>query len=75
MNQEFDINRAFADLLNVVQLKPEDTGGAIAFTGEDPILPSNHRLGVIMADGHYGAAAATQILHPPARWSEPGFVG
>ena len=54
--REFDINRAFADLLNAVQLK-RGTGGAIAFTGEDPILPSNHRLGAIMAMGMMGPLA------------------
>ncbi|MEI9996742.1 MAG: CoA transferase [Rhizomicrobium sp.] len=63
MSAQFDIDGAFADLLGVVHLKPEDTGGAIAFTGEDPILPSNHRLGAIMAMGMMGAAAATQILY------------
>jgi hypothetical protein len=62
-NRSFDINRSFADLLDIVQLKPQDTGGAITFTGEDPIIPSNHRLGAIMAMGMMGPAAATQILY------------
>jgi hypothetical protein len=33
------------------------------FCGEDPILPSSHRLGAIMAMGMMGAAAATQIFY------------
>lgn len=60
---KFDIQVAFNDLLNVVQLRPEDTGGAITFTGEDPILPSKHRLGAIMSLAMMGAAASTQILY------------
>jgi len=56
----FDINEAFAKLLAVVQLNARDTGGFITFTGENPILPSNHRRGAIMAMGMMGPAAATQ---------------
>src|SRR5271167_97057 len=63
MSNEFDINQAFAKLLNAAQLKGEDTGGSTTFTGEDPILPSNHRLGAIMAMGMMGSAVATQILY------------
>ena len=55
----FDINEAFANLLNGVQLDTQDTGGSVTFTGEDPILPSNHRLGAIMAMGMMGPAVAT----------------
>jgi crotonobetainyl-CoA:carnitine CoA-transferase CaiB-like acyl-CoA transferase len=42
---EFDINAHFRSLMNELGLSPEDTGGAIAFVGEDPIFPSAHRLG------------------------------
>ena len=63
MSDEFEINRVFAKLLGTVQLDGEATGGSITFTGADPILPSNHRLGAIMAMGMMGAAAATQILY------------
>jgi crotonobetainyl-CoA:carnitine CoA-transferase CaiB-like acyl-CoA transferase len=63
LTEKFDISQAFADLLGGVQLHPSDTGGAIRFTGEDPIIPSNHRLGAIMAMGMMGPAAATQILY------------
>ena len=59
----FDINAAFANLLDGVQLDPQATGGSVTFTGEDPILPSNHRLGAIMAMGMMGPAVATQILY------------
>ncbi len=59
----FAIDSAFADLLKVVALDPQETGGAIIFTGEDPVLPSKHKLGAIMALGMMGAAAATQILY------------
>ena len=53
----------FRALLGGVGLAPEDSGGSISFAGEDPILPSNHRLGAIMAMGMMGAAAATQIFY------------
>jgi len=62
MNNEFDINRAFAKLLEGVHLNGKDTGGSITFTGQDPILPSNHRLGAIMAMGMMAPAVATQIF-------------
>ena len=60
---KFDIQSAFGDLLKLVQLRAEDTEGSITFTGEDPILPSKHKLGAIMSLGMMGAAAATQILY------------
>jgi crotonobetainyl-CoA:carnitine CoA-transferase CaiB-like acyl-CoA transferase len=58
-----DIHADFKDLLGGVNLDPADTGGQIVFTGQDPILPSNHRLGAIMAMGMMGPAAATQIFY------------
>jgi crotonobetainyl-CoA:carnitine CoA-transferase CaiB-like acyl-CoA transferase len=58
-----DIQSDFRELLDGVGLAPQDTGGAITFAGEDPILPSNHRLGAIMAMGMMGPAAATQIFY------------
>jgi hypothetical protein len=54
----FDIDNSFAELLRVVNLDAKDTGGAIKFTGSDPVVPSKHRLGTIMAFGMMGAAAA-----------------
>src|SRR5262245_19561580 len=59
----FDIQQAFAKVLAGVHLDAGDTGGVVSFDGEDPILPSNHRLGAIMAMGMMGAAVATQILY------------
>ena len=60
---KFDINAAFSELLKGVQLRPQDTGGSVTFTGEDPILHSKHKLGAIMSLGMMGAAAATQVLY------------
>jgi hypothetical protein len=58
-----DIYADFRELLGGVGLAPEDTGGEVTFTGADPILPSRHRLGAIMAMGMMGPAVATQILY------------
>ncbi|MEB3333442.1 MAG: CoA transferase [Cyanobacteriota bacterium] len=58
-----DLDGDFAALLAGVGLDPADTGGLITFTGKDPILPSNHRLGAIMAMGMMAPAVATQILY------------
>lgn len=58
-----DLQADFAALLGVVGLDPLDTGGLITFTGKDPILPSNHRLGAIMAMGMMAPAVATQIFY------------
>lgn len=65
--ETFDIDAAFVDLLKVVNLDRRDTGGTITFTGSDPVLPSKHRLGTIMAFGMMGAAAATQIFYKSMR--------
>ena len=58
-----DIYPDFRELLGGVGLDPKDTGGEVTFTGADPILPSRHRLGAIMAMGMMGPAVATQILY------------
>jgi hypothetical protein len=42
----FDVNAHFRSVMSDLGLSPEDTGGTIAFVGEDPIFPSVHRLGV-----------------------------
>jgi hypothetical protein len=65
--ESFDIDTSFANLLGIVNLVPHDTGGSIIFTGSDPVLPSKHRLGTIMAFGMMGAAAATQIFYKQSR--------
>ena len=59
----FDINADFAALMKVLQLDPKEAGGSIVFGGQDPVLPSKHRLGAIMSLGMMAAAAATQILY------------
>jgi CoA-transferase family III len=61
--EDFNIDRSFADLLKSVKLDSKETGGAINFTGEDPVLPSKHKLCALMAFGMMGAAVATQILY------------
>ncbi|MCV7084156.1 carnitine dehydratase, partial [Mycolicibacter hiberniae] len=58
-----DISADFNKLLAGLQLDIADTGGEVIFTGQDPILPSNHRLGAIMAMGMMAPAVATQILY------------
>ncbi|MGL6234764.1 MAG: CoA transferase [Segniliparus sp.] len=58
-----DIDADFKALMDSIGLDAGDTGGDIRFIGEDPILPSNHRLGAIMALGMMAPAAATQILY------------
>lgn len=58
-----DVRQDFDELLAGVGLDPHDTGGAIRFTGADPILPSKHRLGAIMAMGMMAPAVATQIFY------------
>jgi len=65
--ESFDIDTSFAKLLKVVNLDSRDAGGTIVFTGSDPVLPSKHRLGTIMAFGMMGAAAATQIFYKTMR--------
>jgi len=58
-----DVNEDFRKLLYGVGLDPKDTGGEVTFTGTDPILPSKHRLGAIMAMGMMAPAVATQIFY------------
>jgi hypothetical protein len=48
-SRSFDIDAEFVKVLDQVGIDPALTGGRITFTGEDPILPSKHRLGEIFA--------------------------
>jgi len=59
----FDIDAEFAKVLATVGLDPKETGGKVTFTGTDPILPSRHRLGAIVAMAMMAPAVGTQILH------------
>ncbi|MFQ6228258.1 CoA transferase [Nocardia sp. NPDC002869] len=58
-----DIYADFSRVLDPLGLDVADTGGQVTFTGEDPILPSKHRLGAIMAMGMMAPAVGTQILY------------
>ncbi|NDC63370.1 MAG: carnitine dehydratase [Planctomycetia bacterium] len=59
----FDIDAEFSKLLTPLGVDPRDTGGKVTFAGEDPILPSRHRLGAIVAMAMMAPAVATQVLH------------
>jgi crotonobetainyl-CoA:carnitine CoA-transferase CaiB-like acyl-CoA transferase len=45
----FDIDRTLDEFLAGIGLDRAGSGGAISFKGEDPILPSRHRLGACIA--------------------------
>ncbi|MFL6082897.1 MAG: hypothetical protein ACJ74F_06750 [Mycobacterium sp.] len=45
VSKGFDINAEFRSVMHELGLSAEDTGGEITFVGEDPIVPSVHRLG------------------------------
>ena len=45
----FDINRVFAAFMRDLGQSPSDGGGAVNFTGSDPILRSHFRIGACMA--------------------------
>lgn len=48
-SQRFDITSSFHDFCAGLGLDPSESGGKIDFIGEDPILPSRHRLGACIA--------------------------
>ncbi|HVV14093.1 CoA transferase [Amycolatopsis sp.] len=41
----FDPDAEFAEVLGGIGMSPADTGGAVTFTGADPVVPSTLRLG------------------------------
>ncbi len=45
----FDIDKAFAKFLQEIGGAPTDAGGAVVFTGADPIVRSHFRIGACMA--------------------------
>ncbi|NCA11560.1 carnitine dehydratase [bacterium] len=59
----FDINAEFAKVLTPIGLDVSQTGGQVTFTGDDPILPSRHRLGAIVSMAMMAPAVGTQVLH------------
>jgi hypothetical protein len=60
-DDQFSIDAAFAAFMRDIGGTPSDAGGAVTFTGRDPILRSHFRLGACMAipamAGGVGAAA------------------
>ena len=60
-SSSFDIDKSFAQFMQDISGTPADGGGAVTFTGRDPILRSHFRLGACMAipamAGGVGAAA------------------
>jgi hypothetical protein len=59
-NRSFDIDAKSREFCGVLGLDPSEAGGKITFVGEDPILPSRHRLGdcisIPVMDAAVGAA-------------------
>lgn len=56
----FAIDAEFAKILLPVGIDVGQTDGRVTFTGEDPILPSRHRLGAIVSMAMMTPAVATQ---------------
>ena len=59
---QFNINDHFNELMKSVGLDPSDTGGAITFVGEDPIMESRIRLGAAYSIPYMGTAAAAAMI-------------
>jgi crotonobetainyl-CoA:carnitine CoA-transferase CaiB-like acyl-CoA transferase len=59
----FDIDAELSKILMPLGIDPKETGGKVTFAGEDPILPSRHRLGAIVAMAMMAPAVATQVFH------------
>jgi crotonobetainyl-CoA:carnitine CoA-transferase CaiB-like acyl-CoA transferase len=59
----FDALAALDDLLSTVGLSRAETGGAVSFAGEDPIVPAAHRLGACIGIPMMANAVAALALH------------
>ena len=59
---KFNINEHFNELMKSDGLDPADTGGAITFVGEDPIMESRIRLGAAYSIPYMGTAAAAAMI-------------
>ncbi len=59
---DFDITGAFATFMADLGQSAEDGGGAVTFTGRDPILRSHFRIGTAMAVPAMGAAVAAAAI-------------
>jgi crotonobetainyl-CoA:carnitine CoA-transferase CaiB-like acyl-CoA transferase len=60
---DFDPVDALDDLLSDVSLSRTETGGSVAFAGEDPILPAAHRLGACIGVPLMAGAVAAVAFH------------
>lgn len=58
----FDIQQVFAAFLKDIGAAPEDAGGSVTFTGEDPILRSHFRIGAAMAIPAMAAALGAAAI-------------
>lgn len=59
---DFDIDAAFATFMRGTGQEPGDGGGAVAFTGSDPILRSHFRIGASMALPAMAAAVGAAAI-------------
>src|SRR5580700_7577937 len=60
--RSFDIDARFCDFCDVLGLDLSDAGGKITFVGEDPILPSRHRLGACISIPVMAAAVGAAAI-------------
>lgn len=58
----FDVTAAFAEVLDGIGMRPEDTGGKVTFLGADPVVPSTLRLGGAAAIALAAKSAAVAKL-------------
>ena len=59
---DFDIDAAFATLMSDLGRAPDEAGGAVTFTGSDPILRSRFRIGASMALPAMAAAVGAAAI-------------
>ncbi len=59
---DFDIDAAFAAFMADIGRSPDDGGGAVSFTGRDPILRSHFRIGASMALPAMAAAVGAAAI-------------
>jgi crotonobetainyl-CoA:carnitine CoA-transferase CaiB-like acyl-CoA transferase len=60
--EDFSIDKAFADFMADLGGSVGDAGGEVAFTGADPILRSHFRIGSCMAIAAMGAAVGAAAI-------------
>lgn len=69
-DDSFDVNAALDDVLEGIGLSCADGGGAVAFAGADPVVPSTLRLGAASA-----IALAAKSVAIAAMWRDRTGVG